>query len=66
MVVSICVCSLQRLSQISQNAKIINVCAKNLSVVYANEERRETFVSLRVSLNEADRRRLENKTPSGP
>ena len=39
--VSIFVCSLSRLSQISLSAKIRNVCAKNLSVTiaYANELR---------------------------
>ena len=34
-ILSICVCSLSRLSQI--NSKIRNICEKNLSVVYAND-----------------------------
>ena len=34
-ILSICVCSLSRLSQM--NAKVRNICEKNLSVVYAND-----------------------------
>ena len=59
-VLSICVCSLSRLSQISLNAKIRNVCEKK--VVYANE-RVSRNVCLTILAKKQDGTRLENKTP---
>ena len=68
-VLSVFVCSLSRLSEI--NAKIRNICEKNLSVVYANDTMlgdvcltdhfiSESFFFLKMKQNGI---RLENKTP---
>ena len=58
---------MSRLSQISLNAKIRNLYAKNLSVM-PTKECRETFVTFdsvlaknQIFLNETDGRRLEIK-----
>ena len=68
-VLSIFVCSLSRLSEI--NAKIRNICGKNLSVVYANDTMlgdldvclTDYFSSESIFLMKQSGMRLENKTP---